>query len=145
MKHRFKRFLSLALAAALISSVSIPALASEALGEPLAAREVELHEDTVLAENVFWSQAYTDLRTEQYITYSPNGDVTPLVTFGDTLTERSTLTALARKLEEQGLINPIQGAPEREGAKGDTLFSFAEVDAALREKRVAYVEIQKAL
>ena len=102
MKHRFKRFLSLALAAALISSVSIPALASEALGEPLAAREVELHEDTVLAENVFWSQAYTDLRTEQYITYSPNGDVTPMVTFGDTLTERSTLTDMARKLEEQG-------------------------------------------
>lgn len=51
----------------------------------------------------------------------------------------NTVKVWLRKLEEQGLINPIQGAPEREGAKGDTLFSFAEVDAALRKKRVAYV------
>ena len=56
----------------------------------------------------------------------------------------NTVKVWLRKLEEQGVINPIQGAPEREGAKGDTLFSFAEVDAALREKRVAYVETQKA-
>ena len=56
----------------------------------------------------------------------------------------NTVKVWLRKLEEQGLINPIQGAPEREGAKGDTLYSFAEVDAALREKRVSYVESQKA-
>lgn len=57
----------------------------------------------------------------------------------------NTVKVWLRKLEEQGAIHPIQGAPEREGAKGDTLYSFAEVDEALREKRVAYVESCKAL
>lgn len=41
-----------------------------------------------------------------------------------------------RKLENQGRINPIQGTPLREGAKGDTLYKFAEVEAALREERI---------
>lgn len=102
MKQRFKRFLSLALVGTMLSSLSVTALASDALGETLTEKEVVLHEDTRLATSVFWSQAYTDLRTENFITYSPNQDVTPVVTFGDVLTERSTLTAMARKLEEQG-------------------------------------------
>lgn len=41
-----------------------------------------------------------------------------------------------RKLESQGRINPIQGAPLREGAKGDTLYKFVEVESALREERI---------
>ncbi len=41
-----------------------------------------------------------------------------------------------RKLESQGRINPIQGTPLREGAKGDTLYKFVEVEAALRQERV---------
>lgn len=41
-----------------------------------------------------------------------------------------------RKLENQGRINPIQGTPLREGAKGDTLYKFAEVESALREERI---------
>lgn len=40
-----------------------------------------------------------------------------------------------RKLESQGRINPVQGTPLREGAKGDTLYKFAEVEAALRKER----------
>ena len=40
-----------------------------------------------------------------------------------------------RKLESQGRIRPVQGTPLREGAKGDTLYKFAEVEAALREER----------
>lgn len=41
-----------------------------------------------------------------------------------------------RKLENQGRINPIQGTPLREGAKGDTLYKFSEVESALREERI---------
>lgn len=100
---RFKKLMSVVLTGALLSSMTTTALAAkDALGEHLTEREVVLHEDTDLATNVFWSQAYTDLRTENYITYSPNDDVLPVVTYGDVLTERSTLSSMARKLEAQG-------------------------------------------
>lgn len=56
----------------------------------------------------------------------------------------NTVKVWLRNLERSGVINPIQGAPEREGAKGDTLYSFAEVDSALQDKRVEYVNNQKA-
>ena len=102
MKLRFKKLLSLVLVGTMLSSMSTTAFASDALGETLVEKELVLHEDTDLATNVFWSQAYTDLRTENYITYSPNDDVLPVVTFGDVLTERSTLSSMARKLEAQG-------------------------------------------
>lgn len=45
-----------------------------------------------------------------------------------------------RKLESEGRINPIQGTPLREGAKGDTLYKFAEVEAALRKERMNNVK-----
>ena len=57
----------------------------------------------------------------------------------------NTMKVWLRNLEKDGTIKPIQGAPDREGAKGDTLYSFAEVDDALRVKRVDYVRQQKAL
>ena len=57
----------------------------------------------------------------------------------------NTMKVWLRNLEKEGAIKPIQGAPDREGAKGDTLYSFAEVDDALRVKRVDYVKQQKAL
>ena len=51
---------------------------------------------------MFWSSSYSDLRTENVITYSPNRDVTPMVTFGGSLTARTTVSATARELEAQG-------------------------------------------
>ena len=51
---------------------------------------------------MFWSSSYSDLRTENVVTYTSNGDVTPLVTFGGSLTSRSTVTSSARALEGQG-------------------------------------------
>lgn len=56
----------------------------------------------------------------------------------------NTIKVWLKQLEEDGVIKPLQGAPAREGAKGDTLYSFTEVDAALRDKRTAYTERQKA-
>lgn len=41
-------------------------------------------------------------------------------------------------LEKQGLIHPLQGAPGN-GKEGDTLYKIAEVDAALQERRRAYL------
>ena len=102
MSKRMKKMLSLALVCAMLSAISAPALAANTLGEMLEEKEWKLHKDTELSTNIFWSEAYTDLRTENYITYEPNRDVLPLVTFGNVLTERSTLTSAAKKLEAQG-------------------------------------------
>ena len=98
MKTFLRKSLSLVLAAALLGASVVTAEASEALGEDLTSEEVLLHQDTALSTSVFWSTSYSDLRTENIITYSPNEDVTPIVTYGNALTSRSTISAAAKKL-----------------------------------------------
>ena len=102
MKHFSRKILSLFLTLALMASLTLPAAASEALGEDLTAKDTQLHEDTQLSTNVFWSTSYSDLRTENVITYTPNDRVTPIVTYGDVLTGRSTVSAMAQNLEAEG-------------------------------------------
>lgn len=50
----------------------------------------------------------------------------------------NTMRDWLNTLEADGLIHPIQGAPSN-GAEGDTLYKIAEVDAALQERRRAYL------
>ena len=102
MKKFLRRTLSLLLSLSLVSSLAVTAAASEALGEDLTTQETLLNQETQLSTNVFWSTAYSDLRTENLITYTPNDDVTPIVTYGDTLTACSTLTTAAKRLEGAG-------------------------------------------
>ncbi len=97
-----KRITSLLLAASLAASLSLPALASYALGDDLTKEETVLHEETTLATDVFWSTTYSDKRTENVVTYTPNDAVTPRVTWGGAMTDRSTLSATAAALEKQG-------------------------------------------
>ena len=72
------------------------------MGEDLTSEGTLLNQKTQLSTNVFWSTAYSDLRTENVVTYEPNADVTPIVTFGDSLTTRTTVTSAAQALESQG-------------------------------------------
>ena len=102
MKTILRKTLSMFLALSLLGSLAPAAAASDALGEDLTARDTLLNQDTQLSTNVFWSTAYSDLRAENIITYSPNDDVTPIVTFGDTLTSRTTVSTAAKELESQG-------------------------------------------
>ena len=51
----------------------------------------------------------------------------------------NTMKDWLNTLEAAGQIHPIQGVPARPGAKGDTLYKIAEVDAALQERRRAYL------
>lgn len=102
MNKFFRRTLSLFLAASLACSLGLSAAASEALGEDLSSRDIQLNQETQLSTNVFWSTTYSDLRTENLVTYTPNDDVTPIVTFGSVLTERNTVPAAAKALEAQG-------------------------------------------
>ena len=82
--------------------LTLPAAASEALGEDMSAKDTVIHQETQLSTNVFWSTAYSDLRTENLITYTPNKTVTPIVTYGDVLTDRSSVAAMAGTLEADG-------------------------------------------
>lgn len=71
-------------------------------GEDLTAKDTLIHRETQLSTNVFWSEAYSDLRTENLITYTPNQAVTPIVTYGDVLTDRSSVADMAAALEAEG-------------------------------------------
>ena len=102
MKPFFRKTVSLLLAASLLSGISLSAQASEALGEDLTAKDTLLNYETQLSTNVFWSTSYSDLRTENLITYTPNEDVTPIVTYGSVLTSRNTVSSAAKTLESQG-------------------------------------------
>ena len=102
MKKFLRRTLSLLLSLSLVSSLAVTAAASEALGEDLTTQETLLNQETQLSTHVFWSTTYSDLRTENLVTYTPNDDVTPIVTFGSVLTERNTVPAAAKELEAQG-------------------------------------------
>lgn len=102
MKQFSKKLLSLLLVPALACSLALPAAASDALGEDLTTQNTLLNQETELSTNVFWSSSYSDLRTENVVTYTPNEDVTPIVTYGSVLTSRSTPSAMAAQLEAQG-------------------------------------------
>lgn len=101
MKHT-RKILSLLLTLSLLFTLAPPALASEALGDDLAAETTVLHRGVELAEGVFWSNAYSDLRRENYIVYEPSRTVTPIVTYGDSIVSRTSVAAAASALEAQG-------------------------------------------
>lgn len=102
MKRFLRRGLSLLLALTLVCGLTVPAAASDALGWELTQREILLHRDTIYTNNVFWSDSYSDLRTENYVTYKPNSAVTPIVTFGGVLRDRISVTDAASQLEGAG-------------------------------------------
>ena len=103
MKRIFPRALSLLLALSLLAALTVsPALASEAMGDDLTAADTLLNRETQLSTNVFWSTISSDYRTENLITYTPNASVTPIVTYGGALTDRSSVSNTAKALEEQG-------------------------------------------
>ena len=103
MKRIVPRALSLLLALSLLAALTVPpALASEAMGDDLTATDTLLNQQTQLSTNVFWSSVSSDYRTENLITYVPNSAVTPIVTYGGVLTDRSSVSNTAKALEEQG-------------------------------------------
>jgi len=78
------------------------ALASEALGWDLHTAYRPLSEGATLTTGWFWSDTYSDLRTERYVTYRPNLDVRPSIAYGSKVLKKNTLGALARYLESTG-------------------------------------------
>lgn len=100
MKHWIKRLAAAGLSLSLLTSQA--ALASDALGHDLHTSHRPLSEGSALNTGWFWSDTYSDLRTERYVTYQPNEQVKPSVAYGDNVLQRATLTAMAKKLESEG-------------------------------------------
>ena len=109
MKHWKKRAVALGLALTLLMTPL--ASASEAMGWEVQESTTELSVGTRLTKQIFWSDTYSDLRSERYFTYVPNGDVNPTVVYGSKMLNRNTLTAMAQSLESQGrrVIGGING------------------------------------
>ena len=103
MKALSRKCTAFLLSLTLLLTLAPTALASEALGDDLDLRSTTLNHGTELGEGTFWSNTFSDLRQENYVVYTPNTSVTPIVTYGDYTTATSTVSAAARKLEEQGL------------------------------------------
>lgn len=103
MKNHLKRLLALGLTLALTLTLTAPtACASDALGTDRKGRTTLLAPGVSVTGNSLWSATYSDLRTESYITYTPGGQVTPLLWYGGNITQKETLSAAARKLAGQG-------------------------------------------
>ena len=99
MKQFLRRSAALGLALAMTVTA---ASASQALGWDLHTGTAPISVGTTLTKNHFWSDTYSDLRTEYYVSYTPSADVTPTVAYGDKVTDRVTLTGMAQQLEAQG-------------------------------------------
>lgn len=108
MKHFIRRCAAAGLALALTVTA---ASASYALGWDLHTGQVPLSQGATLGKNIFWSDSYSDLRHEYYISYTPNENVVPTVAYGSKVLDRLTLSSMAKSLENQGkrVVSGING------------------------------------
>ena len=100
-----------ALCLALALLLTQTAFASDALGSFRYQRTVELAAGTSLSRSSLWSATYSDLRTERYLTYTPNHQVTPVVYAGTYITDTATVAETAAVLEGQGyrVVGAVNG------------------------------------
>ena len=75
---------------------------SAAYGQRMTSHTTQLNEGTTLDTGAYWSTYYAGARQETYVTYSPNSAVTPVVTYGGSVTARQTASAAAAELEDLG-------------------------------------------
>ena len=99
MKKMMRRGAALGLALAMTVTA---AGASNALGWDVHKSSVPVSQGTTLGKNVFWSDTYSDLRTEYFVSYTPNENVTPTVAYGNKVLSKATLSSMAQTLESQG-------------------------------------------
>lgn len=92
----------LALLLALSCLLSVPALASDALGWELHRSVTTLGPGTTVTQQLLWGDSKADYRREYYLSYTPNEAVQPYVAYGSTVLSTSTVTRLAQSIESQG-------------------------------------------
>lgn len=97
---KLRRIAALVLAVALLP---LPrARASQAIGSEVHEFIKPLGPGVELHTGRLWSATYSDLRTERYLTYTPNPGVTPAVAFGSSLSSKQTVPAMAKGFEAYG-------------------------------------------
>ena len=87
------------------------ASASWAMGSKTHVGTTHLAEGVDYTRQYLWSATYSDLRTERYMEYTPSQLVQPVVSYGDYILSKSTLSSMAATLEAQGkrVIGGING------------------------------------
>ena len=95
MKYFPRTLLSTLLAVGTAASLVLSPLAA-VIGSDLYAYDSDIHKGTVLSHGVYWGATANDKRTENYISYTPSADVTPIVTYGSKVTSTSTVSSAAR-------------------------------------------------
>lgn len=65
----------------------------------------------VLSDNIYWSDYYSQLRHEYYITYTPGGQVTAAAVYGESVCDRLTGSAAAQTYEAMGyrVVGAVNG------------------------------------
>ncbi len=103
MRHPVKRIVVMLLSMAMALEITSLALASSALGNKLRAKTTTVASGVTVTNQSLWSTDRSDLRTENYIEYTPGGSVSAVVSYGGYVTEKKTMAAMAADLEAQGL------------------------------------------
>lgn len=108
MKSFLRRAAALILGAATLCS---SALASEALGSRIYSYTLDICDQTTLTREVMWSASKSDLRTENYVTYTPSSSVSPVVSYGSNVVDKQTVYSMAKGLERGGerVLSGING------------------------------------
>ena len=103
MKKHARRLTALMLALVLVvGAMGQTAFASIALGTELVDRTVELANGVSLTTQSLWSASKSDLRTENYITYTPGRAATPVVYSGTYVASTNTVATAAAELKAKG-------------------------------------------
>ncbi len=76
------------------------------LGNQTSTRTTEYSQGTVLHKNTFYD-ASVGQQTEQYVVYTPNPDVTPIITNGTSVYGKRTLSQANQTLNNQGVQSAI--------------------------------------
>ena len=107
-----KKALSLILAVALVLTLAPAAWAySDAYGEEVWLQDTQIHDGVTLSDNIYWSNYYSDLRHEYYLTYSPGDTVTAAAAYGASVCDRITAATAAQTYEAEGyrVVGAING------------------------------------
>lgn len=75
---------------------------ADSLGDKLYGKELLIGKETMLANGVYWNAGYTEKITENYIEYTPGGDVVPIISHGNDVYGAASFKAVAAKAAMEG-------------------------------------------
>ncbi len=101
-KHHFRIVRFSAALLALFLFMTPVSVFADVLGKPTSARRTQYAQGTILHVNTF-DNPDVGQQTEHYITYTPNPDVTPILTNGDSIYGKRTLSQANQQLNSQGI------------------------------------------